>query len=107
MDCHNRAAHVFELPDRAVDQAMAAGEIAAGLPFVKKESVELLKTSSAEKIPESLSTFYLQKYPDAAAKQGVQIQSAGRTLAAICRAQRIRGSEGHLGNLSEQSRPHR
>jgi nitrate/TMAO reductase-like tetraheme cytochrome c subunit len=84
VDCHNRAAHVFQLPDRAVDQAMAAGEIAAGLPFVKKESVELLKTSSAEKIPESLSTFYLQKYPDAAAKQGVQIQSAGRTLAAIC-----------------------
>jgi hypothetical protein len=83
VDCHNRAAHVFQLPDRAVDQAMAAGEIAAGLPFVKKESVELLKTSSAEEIPESLSTFYLQKYPDAAAKQGVQIQSAGRTLAAI------------------------
>jgi len=83
VDCHNRASHAFELPDRAVNQGMAAGEIAAGLPFVKKESVELLKTSSAEKIPESLSTFYLQKYPDAAAKQGVQIQSAGRSLAAI------------------------
>ena len=36
-------AHAFELPDRAVNQAMASGQIAASLPFVKKESVELLK----------------------------------------------------------------
>ena len=107
VDCHNRASHAFELPDRAVNQGMAAGEIAAGLPFVKKESVELLKTSSAEKIPESLSTFYLQKYPDAAAKQGVADPVRGPVIGRHLRTQRIRGSESHLGNLSEQSRPHR
>jgi nitrate/TMAO reductase-like tetraheme cytochrome c subunit len=83
VDCHNRAAHVFELPDRAVNQAMAAGQIAASLPFVKKESVELLKTNSSEKIPEALHTFYLQKHPDAAAKQRAEIQAAGAALAAI------------------------
>jgi nitrate/TMAO reductase-like tetraheme cytochrome c subunit len=47
VDCHNRASHAFELPDRAVNQAMASGQIAASLPFVKKESVELLKASYA------------------------------------------------------------
>jgi hypothetical protein len=89
VDCHNRAAHAFELPERAVNQAMAAGQIAAGLPFVKKESVQLLKTSysssaeAAEKIPAALSSFYLQGYPDVAAKQAPEIQAAGVALAAI------------------------
>ncbi len=89
VDCHNRASHSFELPDRAVNQAMGDGKIAASLPFVKKESIELLKASyatgdeAAEKIPASLSTFYLQKYPEVAAKQGTAIQAAGQALAAI------------------------
>ena len=69
VDCHNRAAHAFELPERAVNQAMAAGQIAAGLPFVKKESVELLKTSysssaeAAEKIPGALEHLLPAKVP--------------------------------------------
>jgi nitrate/TMAO reductase-like tetraheme cytochrome c subunit len=83
VDCHNRAAHAFEAPGRAVNQAMANGQIAATLPFVKKESVELLMTSSAERIPPALSAFYLKNYPDIAAKQGAAIQTAGQALAAI------------------------
>jgi hypothetical protein len=89
VDCHNRASHAFESPDRAVNQAMASGEIAPGLPFAKKESLTLLKASyssgddAAQKIPSAWSAFYLQKYPDAAAKQGAAIQTAGQTLAAI------------------------
>jgi NapC/NirT cytochrome c family, N-terminal region len=89
VDCHNRASHAFELPDRAVNQAMALGQIAPSLPFVKKESLDLLKASypsgdeAAQKIPAALSTFYLQKYPDAAVKQGTAIHAAGQTLAAI------------------------
>jgi nitrate/TMAO reductase-like tetraheme cytochrome c subunit len=89
VDCHNRASHTFELPERAVNQAMADGQIAASLPFVKKESMELLKASyassdeAAEKIPGALSTFYLQKYPDVAAKQGSEIHAAGQALAAL------------------------
>jgi hypothetical protein len=83
VDCHNRAAHAFELAERAVNQGMAAGQIAASLPFVKKEGVELLKASSAERIPKALSVFYLQTYPDVAAKQGAEIHSAGVALAAI------------------------
>ena len=83
VDCHNRAAHAFEAPDRAMNQAMASGAISPMLPFVKKEGLQLLKASSAERIPEALNAFYLQKYPDAAAKQGAAIQAAGQTLAAI------------------------
>jgi nitrate/TMAO reductase-like tetraheme cytochrome c subunit len=83
VDCHNRAAHAFELPERAVNQAVAAGQIAASLPFVKKESVALLKSTDAERIPAALSAFYSQNYADVAAKQASAIQAAGQALAAI------------------------
>jgi hypothetical protein len=88
VDCHNRASHAFEPADRAVNQAMASGQIAASLPFVKKESLELLKASYggddvAEKIPEALSAFYSMNYGDVAAKQRSAIQAAGQALAAI------------------------
>jgi hypothetical protein len=62
---------------------MANGQIAATLPFVKKEGVERLKASSAERIPADLSAFYSKNYPDAAAKQSAAIQAAGQTLTAI------------------------
>ena len=32
MDCHNRPAHSYDLPDRGVDKAMTAGLISATLP---------------------------------------------------------------------------
>jgi uncharacterized membrane protein len=83
VDCHNRAAHTFELPDRAVNQAMASGQIAPSLPFVKKESVALLKSNSAEQIPTALSAFYSMNYADRVAKQRAAIQAAGIALTAI------------------------
>jgi hypothetical protein len=89
VDCHNRASHAFEYPERAVNQAMADGKITASLPFVRKEAVELLKANypnsdeAAEKIAGSLTTFYTQKYPDVAAQHGPEIQASGRALAAI------------------------
>jgi hypothetical protein len=89
VDCHNRAAHAFEPADRAINQAMASGQIAANLPFIKKQSVALLKASYRsgddvkEKIPEALSAFYLMNYADAAAKQRAAIETAGQALAAI------------------------
>jgi nitrate/TMAO reductase-like tetraheme cytochrome c subunit len=88
VDCHNRASHAFELPDRAVNRAIALGQIPPSLPFVKKEAIELLNASyssgdeAAQKIPAAVSTFY-QKYPDATVKQEAAIQATGRTLMAI------------------------
>jgi hypothetical protein len=89
VDCHNRPAHALELPDRAVDQAMALGRISAGLPLIKKTGVELLKAAYAsnqeagQKIPAGLTTFYQQKFPEAYSKQSAEIQAAGQALSAI------------------------
>jgi hypothetical protein len=44
MDCHNRPAHSYELsPERAVDNAIASGELPRTLPFARKEAVAAVK----------------------------------------------------------------
>ena len=89
VDCHNRAAHSFELPEHAVDRALARGQISADLPFVKKTAIELLKAAyasqdeAAQKIPAALNAFYQQKYGDVWAKRSNDIQLAGRALVGI------------------------
>ena len=89
VDCHNRAAHSFELPGRAVDAAMARGDIPAELPFVKKTTMELLQASyasddeAAQKIPAGLAAFYQAKYPSIASQNAAGIQAAGKAAVAI------------------------
>jgi hypothetical protein len=65
IDCHNMAAHrIASSPEQAVDRAMAAREIPASLPYVRRESVKLLQASyaSAEEahraIDQGLRGFY-------------------------------------------------
>jgi hypothetical protein len=89
VDCHNRAAHSFEQADHAVDAALASGAIAAGLPFVKKTAVELLKADynsqeeAGQKISEGLAQFYREKYPRIFSSRSNDIQSAAMALSAI------------------------
>jgi len=89
VDCHNRPAHTFELSSRGMDNALVLGEIATGLPFIKKKGMELLnvnyKTSAeaAEKLPPALVSFYQQTYPDLYAKRSQDIQQAAQAVLAI------------------------
>jgi len=70
VDCHNRPSHIYRSPDRAVNQAMAAGTIPPSLPFVKREAVRVLAEpyasveEAASKIRTSLEGFYREQYPD-------------------------------------------
>lgn len=90
-DCHNRVAHSFELPDRAVDRVLASGEIAPSLPFAKKLAVEILQAKYADaddagrKIPVVFEAFYRQKYPQVLAARQPEITRAGAALLAIYR----------------------
>ncbi len=83
MDCHNRPSHTFELPERALDRAMAEGRISPDLPFVKKEAVALLKTpypdrdTASAKIAEGLAAFYRAGYPDVYRTHRTQVEAAG------------------------------
>jgi formate-dependent nitrite reductase cytochrome c552 subunit len=88
-DCHNRAAHSFEMADRAVDQAITEGQISASLPFIKKTGVELLKANyssqgeAAQKIQAGLNDFYQSKYGDVWSSRSDDVQRAGEVLVRI------------------------
>ena len=65
MDCHNRPSHgVAPTPERAVNEAIAAGEIPATLPFVHRESVKALKVGN----PAAVGEFYRSQPPDQVAQ---------------------------------------
>jgi len=43
IDCHNRASHYIPNPDRALNEAIAAGSISRDIPWVKKNFLALLQ----------------------------------------------------------------
>jgi len=89
VDCHNRPTHVFDLPERAVDKALARGDIPVTLPYVKKKSVELLKASystredAAVKLPAAFMNFYERDYPELYAKRMQDARHAAEAVLAI------------------------
>jgi nitrate/TMAO reductase-like tetraheme cytochrome c subunit len=89
VDCHNRPTHTFDLPERALDKAIANGEISVTLPFIKKKGLEVLKTSystskeASDKLPAALVSFYRQDYPDLYAKRTQDVQNAGQAILAM------------------------
>jgi hypothetical protein len=89
MDCHNRPTHAYELPDRAMDKAMAAGDISPALPFAKKQGLELLKKSYRTNEEGSAATqaafeaYFKQNYPQVYTDRRNDVLQGGKTLAAI------------------------
>ena len=89
MDCHNRPSHAYELPEGAVDRAIAAGAISPALPFARKQSVEILKAEyrtradAAARIPKAFEDFYRSKYADVYASKKSDVEHAARTVLAI------------------------
>jgi nitrate/TMAO reductase-like tetraheme cytochrome c subunit len=89
MDCHNQAAHVFQTPEDAVDQAMTNGTPSPALPFVHKEGMALIQakySSQAEAgrmIPSELDSFYRTQYPSIWNSQRTEVDAASSALVAI------------------------
>jgi len=89
VDCHNRAAHTMQTAEDALNRAMAEGAVSPELPWVHKESLELLKanyTSTADasaKIPAKLAEFYRTQHPEVMAAKAGLVKSAGDGLVNI------------------------
>jgi nitrate/TMAO reductase-like tetraheme cytochrome c subunit len=82
VDCHNRPAHVYVPPDRAVNQSLTAGKLDASLPYLKRQAVEVLtagystEDEAVSAIAKNLEGFYRQNYPDVYAQKGEQVRAA-------------------------------
>jgi nitrate/TMAO reductase-like tetraheme cytochrome c subunit len=89
IDCHNRAAHTFVTAEDALNRAMAEGAVSPDLPWVHKESLELLKTSysteaeARTKIPQQLQDFYRSQHPEVLPAKAALVKSAGEELVTL------------------------
>lgn len=82
VDCHNRPAHTFELPGRAVDAALADGLLDRSLPAIKKNALAVLTREYSDK-PTALSEIprrFAELYPGGPAGP---VRGAGRILTGI------------------------
>jgi len=86
IDCHNRPTHIYQLPEQAVDVAIARNQIDPSLPFARKKGVELLKghygnaLEAREKIGTGLRDFYQREYPELSRTASGKIDSAVNAL---------------------------
>ncbi len=89
VDCHNRPTHAFQLPERAVDAAMARGQISPKLPFIKKQAVAVLRANypdrdtGARQIAASLDQFYRTNYASVASSNASDLKNAISAIQAI------------------------
>jgi nitrate/TMAO reductase-like tetraheme cytochrome c subunit len=89
LDCHNRAAHSFDAPEKALNKAMQQGRVDPSLPFVHKEGLALIKAeyaSQAEadsKIISGLQDFYRTQHTDVWNQKQSQIGQSAKALSTI------------------------
>lgn len=82
VDCHNRPTHNFQLPARALDDAMSSGNISPALPFIKKQALAALqkvypdRDTGGHQIDQTLQTFYQARYPQLYAQRRKEILDA-------------------------------
>ena len=86
VDCHNRATHIYEQPDAALDKALATRLIDSDLPYIKREGLAAIithhddKSEGLDAIAERLNNFYEIEYPD---QQFANLESSIQAVQAI------------------------
>ncbi len=92
MDCHNRGAHHFRSPQRAVNVALAGGQLDQTLPYIKREAVAALvepypdvETALAS-IETRLLDFYQQRWVTVWAERPDAVREAIKQVQALYRA---------------------
>jgi len=82
VDCHNRPAHVYLPPDRAVDQSFAAGKLDVSLPYLKRQAIEVIgkrydtTDQGLKAISSGVDQFYRVSYADLYTSKNAAIKSA-------------------------------
>ena len=82
VDCHNRATHIYESPENALDLRISRGILSKDLPYIKREGLEALTknypdtTEALAYIEKRLKRYYAVNYPEIAVRDSVLIDSA-------------------------------
>lgn len=84
--CHNRPTHIYNSPQRSMDQALVEEGIDHTLPYIKREGVRVLvgnyetKKQAFEEIKSRIKAFYDKKYPEVAASRVDDINQAIKAI---------------------------
>jgi hypothetical protein len=86
VDCHNRPTHIYQTPEKGIDEAIREGVLSRDLPFVRREGLRLLTADypsheeARRAISAGISAFYVNEYPEIAAAEAPMIEQAGLAL---------------------------
>lgn len=85
MTCHNRIAHLLDSPSDAVDDALTAKVLPAGVPFIRARAVDLLSaryetTEEALHAIDTLDEYYRDNYPEFYATGKEQVATSIKAL---------------------------
>ena len=88
VDCHNRATHIFQNPEKSINEAMAAGTIPADLPFIKQYAAEVLgQTYATEEEAAAaiagVAETYKAQHPDIYAAREADVTTAVTAIQTI------------------------
>jgi hypothetical protein len=92
MDCHNRPAHTMTATaERAVDAAIARGDIPRSLPFVRREAVKAVKAnygtqdSGAASVAQAIREFYRTSHESIYASKRQDVEKAAGAVQQLYR----------------------
>jgi hypothetical protein len=70
VDCHNRATHIYEEPEKALDERIAKGQVDLSLPFAKRTMLAAImpnypnKNAAYDGIADYIQGYYRRKHPN-------------------------------------------
>ncbi|MFC1557430.1 NapC/NirT family cytochrome c [candidate division KSB1 bacterium] len=86
VDCHNRATHIYQVPEIAVDELIEKELVDRLLPYIKREGLTAITRNYPDKekglqgVERHIREFYQRKYPDTYEAKTDQIDMAIRSL---------------------------
>ncbi|MBD3217114.1 MAG: hypothetical protein GF310_02475 [candidate division Zixibacteria bacterium] len=89
VDCHNRATHIYEQPEKALNERIRKGLINRSIPFIKNVGLGAIlpiyndTAQAREEIANHVRGFYQRRYPEILRQNFAEIDSAIAVLQSI------------------------
>ncbi|HOX25879.1 MAG TPA: NapC/NirT family cytochrome c [Candidatus Krumholzibacteria bacterium] len=88
LDCHNRPTHIYDLPHRAVDLALAVGALDPAVPWLRKEGERVLREvqpgdDTAALLATRLREIYAEEHPEDLAALEAGLEPTAARLAQV------------------------
>jgi len=86
VDCHNRATHIYEDPEKAIDERISLGLMDRSLPFLKREALDAVSSDYRYKeaglagIADHMVGFYQRHFPEIARIKMASLDSVVEVL---------------------------